>query len=50
MYICGGIKSPVTRKELTPEVSTGIDSVNLQTSKSFDFDFHCQLVFVDVLE
>lgn len=38
-----------TRKKVTPEANTGIDSVNLQISK-FDVDFHCQPVFVDILE
>ena len=34
-----------TRKKVTEIV----DSVNLQISK-FDVDFHCQPVFVDILE
>lgn len=39
-----------TRKKVTPEANTGIDSVSLQISK-FDVDLHCQPVLtVDILE
>lgn len=38
-----------TRKKVTPEAKTGIDSASLQISR-FDVDLHCQPVFVDILE
>lgn len=46
---CSSTSRPVTRKGLVSEANTGIDSVNLKISKSFYFDFPCELVFVDVL-
>lgn len=49
VYICSSTQSTATRKRLTPEPNTGTDSVTLQISKSLDLDFHCQLVFADVL-
>lgn len=50
VHICSGAPSLTTRKGLTPEASTVIDSMNLRISKSCGFDVHCQLVFVDVLQ
>lgn len=45
-----GARGPATKQALMPEPNTEIKSVNSKVRKSFDFDFHCQLDFADIVE